>query len=169
MLAERALQNDELDVSSSISLYLDETLKELDAQSKKTALLATNKVKGEWFFKKFLFTKIKKKNFDIGLDDGFVTPSLVPDMPVCENTEAKSLAIPGLDSINKYGFSVKLEIEPREWEKNKILRIAFPQKESRAKRIEPAIHFPVIMNYIKSDAISRGGFILQEDNNQSVM
>jgi hypothetical protein len=162
LLAEKALRSDRSDFCSSIKLYLDQTLRELEVQSREIALLATNKVKGKLYSKKYFFPVIKKRNLDIGLDDGLITPCPVPGMPICENNEVKSLAIPDLDSISKYGFAVKLEIEPREWEKNKILKILYPKKKNRKKRLEPNIHFPVIMNHIKSDAINRGNIILED-------
>jgi hypothetical protein len=161
LLAEKALRNEGSDFCSSITLHLDETLKELEVQSRETALFATNKIKGKWFSKKLFFLKIKKRNFDIGLNDGLITPFSVLGMPVCENSELKSLAIPDWDSISKYGFVVKLKIEPREWEKNKVLKIVYPKKESRKRRLEPKIHFPVLMHYIKNDAKSRRNIILE--------
>ena len=161
LLAEKALRNQKSDFSSSITLYLDEALKELEVQPRETALLATNKVKGKWFSSEYLFPVIKKRNLDIGLYDDFITPCLVPDMSISENSEVKSLALPDWDDISEYGFSVKLEIEPREWEKNKILEVVYPKKESRKKRLEPKIHLPVLMRYIKNDAISRECFILE--------
>jgi len=68
-----------------------------------------------------------------------------------EGLNLKKYSLPDWD-VSKYGFSIKLKIEPREWEKNKILKIA-----KRKKRIEPVKDFPVIMNYIKKDAVRRYG------------
>ena len=133
----------------------------MNVQSKEKALLITEKLNWKWFSKDFLFTKVKKRNFDTGLDDGFVTPCLVPEIPDCNAVKVKRLVVPDLESIGKYGFSAKLEIEPREWEKNKILGVAYPKKENKAKRIEPAKHFPLVMNYIENDAESRGDLLLE--------
>ncbi|MBN1973662.1 MAG: DUF4056 domain-containing protein [Sedimentisphaerales bacterium] len=164
LLAEKALQNDKQDFCSLIRLYLDEALQDLKVQSKKTTLLATEKVRGEWFSSKYFFTKIKKRNFDIGLDDGFITPFPVPGISGCEKTGIKLLEIPTLDGIEKYGFSVQIEVEPKEWEKNKILRVVYPQQESKAKKIDCTIHFPVLMDYIEKDAISRGYLKLADEH-----
>lgn len=161
LLAEKALRNNTLGFNSSITLYLDEALKELNVQSGKTAWLVTEKMKWKWFSKEFLFTKIKKRNFDTGLDDGFVSPCPVPDIPVCNGAKIKPLEVPDLKNIGKYGFSVKIEIEPREWEKNIILRIVYPQKDKKTKKIEPAIHFPVIMKYIENEARSRPDILFE--------
>jgi len=56
-----------------------------------------------------------------------------------------------------HGFSVKVEIEPRELQKKRLLRIVYPDPKQRRKRIEPAVHFPAIMEYIRQDVIRRYG------------
>ena len=154
LLAEKALHNQGNDFSSCITLYLNEAMKELGAQPRRTALSITDQVKGKWFGSKFFFTKVYIRNFDIGLNDGFITPCRIEDALVSQDVEIKSLKLPDWD-ISKYGFSFKLEIEPREWEKNKILKATYPDKKNRKKRITPEIHFPVLMNYIEEDAKKR--------------
>ena len=154
LLAEKALHNDEKDFSSSITLYLDEAMRDLGVQSTERALSITNRVKNKWFANKFFFPQVYIRNLDIGLNDGRITPCRIEDAPVCQNAEIKLLPLPDWD-ISKYGFSVKLEIEPREWEKNKILKVAYPDKKDRKKRIEPGIHYPVLMQYIEEEAKKR--------------
>jgi hypothetical protein len=58
---------------------------------------------------------------------------------------------PNLDALAKHGFSMILEIEPREWESGKILSIAYGSDEP-GKRIDPEQHFPIIMDYIRKAA-----------------
>ena len=53
---------------------------------------------------------------------------------------------------------MKFEIEPREWEKGKILKIIYPDEKEGKKRLEPSLHFPMIMNYIKKDAVEKYDF-----------
>ena len=119
---------------------------------------AGEKVRGDWFSGRVVYmVKMKKKNFDIGLDDGFVTPTLVPDLSECWGAEAQPYPVPTLDDVSKYGFSVKLEISPRIWESKKIRNIAYGEGGKRGKRIEPAAHFPRIMSYIRQDAVKRLG------------
>jgi len=103
------------------------------------------------------FINMKKRNFDIGLDDGYVTPSIIQSVPGCEGAEPKLYPVPNLDFLSEYGFSVKLEIEPRVHEKNEILSIVYSENGERRKRIEPDIHFAAIMNYIKEEAITKYG------------
>jgi hypothetical protein len=52
---------------------------------------------------------------------------------------------------------MRLEIEPREWERKRVLRIVHPDAGRRQKRIEPAVHFPEIMDHIARDAERRYG------------
>ena len=97
-----------------------------------------------------------KRNFDIGLDDGYVTPWILPLEDVPESLEArpKAYPVPNLELLSKYGFSMKFEIEPREFfQKGKILRIA-----GKRKRINPKTDFPVIMGYIREKAVNEYGF-----------
>ena len=42
-------------------------------------------------------------------------------------------------------------------EKGKILKIVYPDSKKRGKRIEPAVHFPAIMDYIERDAEKKFG------------
>jgi len=154
--AVQALQDSEHTFDEAMTLALDSELKKLGVQSSRTARRAVESVNGSWYSVEFLlFANIKKRNFDIGLE-GFITPWTIP-IPECEGVEALSYLVPHLDSLSWYGFSVKLEIEPREWEKDKILRVVYPDKKGRKKRIEPAIHFAPIMEHIRKDAVERYG------------
>jgi hypothetical protein len=76
-----------------------------------------------------MLVTIKKRNFDLGLGDGLVTPTLVPNVPKCPSAEPLSYPAPKLDVLAKYGFAMKLEIEPHEWESGKILRIIYGDKK----------------------------------------
>ena len=153
-----ALRDTEHTFDEAMTLALDRELKKLDIQPGRTARRAAKKVRGLWFSGGFLlFVDMKKRNFDIGLDDGFITPCLVPSLRECKRAKAQPYPVPNLDFLSEYGFSVKLEIEPREWEKNKILRIAYPNRKGRRKRLEPVIHFAPIMAYIKEDAEKKYG------------
>jgi len=95
---------------------------------------------------------MKKRNFDIGLDDGFVTPTLVPDVAECPGAQAVSYPVPDLELLEEYGFSITVEIEPHEWEKDRILRIVHQDK-----RINPQIDFPQIMDHMRRQAAARYG------------
>jgi hypothetical protein len=50
-----------------------------------------------------------------------------------------------------------LEIESREWGKGKILSIVYPIAKEGRKRLKPAIHVALIMDYTRRDAVGRYG------------
>ena len=88
-----------------------------------------------------------KRNYDIGLEDGKVTPWLVSGLDGCDNAKPRAYPVPKLDFLRNYGLSVGLRIEPRVAEKNLVLRIAYPNGKQE-KFIEPEKHFPLIMRHI---------------------
>ena len=100
---------------------------------------------------------MKKRNFDIGLDDGYVTPTLVPDLSQCRQAQPQSYPVPTLDEVGEYGFKVRLGIRPKIWEGKKILKVAYGEGAKRGKRVEPELHFPRLMDYIRQDAVKRFG------------
>ena len=157
-IAATALRDTEHEYDEAMTLALSRELESLGIQSKKTAIRASEQMRGKWFSGEFLFlTNIKGRNLDIGLDDGFVTPWLVPSLDQCPGAQPKDYPAPNLDFLAEYGFAVKLEIEPREVEKGKILKIVYPDSKRRSRRIEPAVHFATIMDYIKRDAEKKFG------------
>jgi hypothetical protein len=79
----------------------------------------------------------------------------VPDVAGCEDVAPLSYPVPTLDVLDEYGFALEIEIEPREWEKGKILRVVFG--DERGKRIDPESHFAVIMDDIQRQATAKYG------------
>jgi len=141
----------EYDEAMTVAIYRE--LQKLGVQPRHTAIQAAEEVRGKWFSGGFLFlVNMKGRNFDIGVDDGFVTPWLVPSLAECRGAQAESYPVPNLYFLADYGFSLKLEIEPRELERGKVLKIIYPDSVRRGNRIEPAIHFAAIMDYIRRDA-----------------
>lgn len=157
-IAAVALRDAEHTYNEAVTLAFERELEKLDAQPSRIAKRAAKKVRGTWFSGDLIFfINMKKRHFDIGLDDGFVTPSIVPSVSGCEGAEAQPYPAPNLYFLSEYGFSVKFEIEPRVREKEKILRIVYPDGGERKERLEPVIHFAPIMAYIKEDAVKRYG------------
>lgn len=157
-VAAQALRDTEHEYDEAMTLALAGELQKLGVQSSQTAKRASKKVKGRWFSSNLmLFISMKKRHFDIGLKDGCVTPAIVPSVSGCEGAEPLPYPAPSLDFLSEYGFKVKLEIEPREMEKGKILRIVYLDGTEDKERIEPAIHFVVIMESIKEEAIKKYG------------
>jgi hypothetical protein len=153
IIGARALCDTKHSYNEAVKLLLDEEMSKLGIQTAATAKRAGLSVKGEWFTGDIaLFVDMKKRNFDIGLDDGYITPTLVPDVSVCPDAHPVSYPVPTLDVLTAYGFSITVEIEPREWEKNKVLSIV-----QETRRINPQIHFPEIMHQIRLEAAAKYG------------
>ena len=98
-----------------------------------------------------------KRNLDIGFSDGYVTPWLVTTVECSQGQMPTSYRIPNLGFVLKYGFSIRVEMTPGEWEKAEILKAAYPDKRLRRNVIEPDIHFPLIMDFITAQAVERYG------------
>jgi len=151
IIAVHALQDSEHKYNDAVKIAIDREMQKLGIQPARVAKQASESVRGKWFTGRILFlVNMKKRNFDIGLENGCVTPTLVPDLSACPDAEPMPYPVPKLDVLSQYGFSVKLEIEPHEWERGKILRVVYgngPQK-----RIIPEQHFPIIMDAIRREA-----------------
>jgi hypothetical protein len=156
IVATRALRDSEHRYNEAMKIALAQEMQTLGIQSARAARQASESVRGPWFTGHVLFfVDIKKRNLDIGLDDGFVTPTLVPGVSACPDPEPVPYPVPKLDVLSKYGFSAKVEIEPHEWEKGKILRVVYGDKPQ--KRVIPAEHFPIIMDEIRRQATALYG------------
>ena len=153
-LATLALRDTERNFDDAMTKVLDEELERLGVQPAAVARRAVRKTKGNWYKGgSYFFARMTKRSFDTGADDGFITPWLVPRID--PNSQPEPCPAPNLDFLADYGFSMELQIEPREWQKNKIL--ATTGKHNPANRITPAVHFPLIMEYIEKKARDRYG------------
>jgi len=148
-IAAAALRDDKDDFDQAVTREIYRELESLGVRSRKIAKQASEKVRGQWYSGRIVyFVNIRKRNLDIGLDDGYVTATLVPGIEGCEGAAAQSYPVPRLELARRNGFAVKVEIEPRVWEQKKIFRVLFPHGASRKKKVVPAVHFARIMEYI---------------------
>jgi hypothetical protein len=155
-LASKALRDTQHSYNDAMKIALDEEMAKLGVQPTKVSKQASESVRGSWYTGRVsMFVDMRKRNFNIGLDDGWITPTLIPNVPGCEGAEPISYPVPTLEALAKYGFAAHVEIEPREWEKNKVLRIVYPNGEG--KRIIPAEHFPIIMAQIRKEGEAKYG------------
>lgn len=154
LLAVEAMKDTQHSYNEAMTIALRKEMQKLGIRSRRFARMASEKMRGKWFTGN-LWVTLKKRNFDIGLDDGFVSPSLVPGLKDCSETVCPiSYPAPNLDFLSDYGFSIKYEIEPHEFEKGKLLRIVYPNGEG--KKIEPEKHFPILIKQIEKEALARG-------------
>jgi hypothetical protein len=88
-LAARALRDEQHSYNDAMTIAIDEELQKLDAQPPRVAISATRKVEGKWYAGGlYFFVTMRKRNFDTGLDDGSLTPWLVPG--ICSDGEVAS-------------------------------------------------------------------------------
>ncbi|MFA5251214.1 MAG: DUF4056 domain-containing protein [Phycisphaerae bacterium] len=145
-----ALQDKKHSYNKAVTIAFEKELRDLGIQSKETARNASEKMRGIWY-DGLLIAEMKVRNLDIGIDDGFVTPMLVPG--VCRAASPEPLPVPKLYYLYTYGFKMVIEVEPKELERDKLFRIIYPDVSHNEypKKIELEKHIPVIMNYIKSE------------------
>ncbi len=155
-IAVEALQDQTRPFSETVTHLLGARLAELGVQPAEMASETTEALRDRWFSDQWHYTWIYERNFDVGIDDGYVTPRLVPSLAACKEPEPWPLPVPALDSLARYGFAMRLEIEPRVWEERRIMTIVLPQYDGTTRRLDPAIHFPLLIGYIERDAVARG-------------
>jgi len=156
IIAVRALQNPEHKYNEAIQMAIDEEMQKLGIQPARAAKRATESMRGKWWTGNVIFhVNMKKRNFDIGLTDGYVTPTLIPEVSECPDAEPMPYPVPRLDVLARYGFSAKLAIEPHEWEREKILRVVYGNKLQ--ERVNPEEHFARIMEDIRRQATAMYG------------
>ncbi len=150
-LGAQAVQDNDLGYNSAMTVLLYRELVGLQIQTASVAWQAAENMRGKWF-DGFVFIDMKQRNMDIGLDDGAVTPILVPG--ICEGARPLSYPAPTLDVFNRYGFSMRFDVEPAEFEKNQILSIIHPDDDG--KRIRFPDDLGKIMDATQTEAIKRG-------------
>jgi hypothetical protein len=150
-LAARVLANDPDDYDQAFTAALKAEMEYLGVQPKEVAKEASESVNNKWY-KGFTFVDMRCRNMDIGTDDGMVTPILIEG--ICEDAKPVSYAVPRLDKFKEYGFSLQLEITPKEFEKGKILRIIYP--ESDGEIVIPDRDIPVLVEHITEAELKRG-------------
>jgi hypothetical protein len=154
----RALRDPNHGFDEAMTLLIDHELRELGVQPRPAAYEAAEAVRNHWFTRGYYFKcYMLKRNLDIGLDDGFVTPWLVPGYPASDGVEPEPCPVPRLASLEDYGFAARVEIEPKEWERDQIFRVVYPEGTAGRDRIEPARHFGPLMERIQAQAVARYG------------
>ena len=144
-LAAEALQTGPENFEEKMTTLIDETLEKLQVQPPKVARHAAKLIEGTWYTgAMYFFVEMKRLNFDVGYDDGKVTPLLVSG--ACPETEPLSQKVVNLKTIHNMGFEMRVEIEPKIFQKDQIYSALNIDKNSR---IIPDQHFPEIIQKIK--------------------
>ncbi|AQT68435.1 hypothetical protein STSP2_01599 [Anaerohalosphaera lusitana] len=150
-ISAAAIKADESHFDKAVTLELEKEMEHLGIKSRKFARQAAAKMRGEWYVGAVL-VDMRERNMDIGLDDGYVTPTLVPG--VCENAQPLSYPAPTLDSLTRNGFAIDLEVQSNIMEMGRILKVVKQNPETG--RIDLITQLPVMMRHIEQEAISRG-------------
>ncbi len=155
-LAGKALRKSKTteDYDEIMTNLISDELRQLNVQPVSIAKKAEKKIKGKWYNGMiYPFARLKKRNLDIGIDDGYVTPWLVPG--ICRNTMPVLYAVPNMSFLKKYGFSIEVKIEPKIMEGSRIFKVIYPF--GNGKYIVPSKHFPEIMKEITKQELKRNG------------
>jgi len=163
-IAGAALSDPDLTYSEAVTKEIEALVHSLGGQSKSVSRQASSAMRGTWFEGDLMFLKIYKRHFDVGLTDGYITPWIITALSSFELSTAMpaSIPLPNMEPLNRHGFEYTLEIEPHEFEKNKILSIVYPDRKTAKKRINPDIHFKLIMDAIIAGATKRYGSGVQQ-------
>ena len=153
-LAAKALRESDFDnFDSTMDKLTEQKLIRLNIQSPDVGRKATRKITGKWYSVVGPLVEMKKRNFDVGHDNGYITPWQVPG--ICPDCPPKPCPVPSFDSLLKYGFSIGFKNEPKEWPRDKVFRLV--DMSCKIKYLEPNKDFPVIIAGIKKEAIKKWG------------
>jgi hypothetical protein len=132
----------------AMTRLLHDQLAALDVQPADVGKRAEQSIENQWYTTRVHFLiRMLKRNFDIGIGDGTITPWLVPG--ICPEARPQPQPIPSLEFLRPLGFCVELEIEPKELEKHEILKAI---GLGAGSRIHPETHFPIILEHIRKEA-----------------
>lgn len=153
-LAAMVLRENSKSYNEAMTEIIARELTKLGPQSPKIARKATDRIKGQWYSGRYPFLKMKKRNFDVGIDDGAISPFRVPG--ILSDTPEAVCVLPPMDSLSKYGFEMNLKMRPKESQKKQVLKIIYPKKKGVV--LQPDIHFPIIIDHIRQEAIRKVGW-----------
>lgn len=146
-----ALNNEELRFSDAVSVELAKELKVLGVQPGRTVRQAAKMIRGGNSY-------TAERSFDVGLDDGFVTPVVAEGLCDEEGVEVACYPVPTLKTVkNNYGIEVEFRIQPIVWEKQSIMQAAFGEQYDAGQLIDPEVEFKKVMAYIKQQAAQKYG------------
>lgn len=149
-IAVEVLRVNSIDYNAAMTAMIKEEIEKLGPQPVKIAEQATSLINDKWYSGRYPFISMNKRNFDIGLDDGRISPFLVPG--VCPGSVKIDCLAPPFTALEANGFKTSLILTPRESEKSVILKIV-----RRRKTLIPERHFPLIIEHIRQEALKEAG------------
>lgn len=153
-LAVEAIRRTAGDYDNQITQLLAEKLKYLKAEPASVAKEATQKIKGNWYTGDlYFFVEMKKRGFDVGFDDGQVTPWLVPGM--FPDVVPQPCPAPMPNSVSEYGFEITVQLDPKASEKSAIYQTVGLNRSK--DRLDIDVHFPMLLEAIREEARSKNG------------
>lgn len=156
-LAARVLRDNDQDDDSvydkAMTTVIEETLKELDPLSADTVRQATQSIDGKWFAGRYPFLTMKKRSFDIGYDDGAISPFRVPKIQ--DDAPAQPCQVPPLEALDRYGFKMNVDLTPGSSQGRQALAIIYPDGGSNS--LDPAKDYLRIIDHIRAEAIQKSG------------
>jgi hypothetical protein len=151
ILGARAIRHPCGNFNDAMTICLKNELRKLGVQPASIAKESSEKMRGKWYTDGWS-VKVFMRNMDLGLDDGYVSPVLVPD--ICPEAEPLPYQVPQLESVAKHHFDVDLEVTCRGAAGRRCLDIIYP--DGQDGRVNPAIHLPLIMYVARHQALEKG-------------
>ena len=137
-----------------VTRLLAEKLKELKAEPAIVGKKAEERIKNNWYTGGgYFFVTMKKRSFDVGFDDGEVTPWLVPQM--YPDAEPLPCPVPDSSCLDDYDFKIKVQMDPKVAEKTKIYNALGLDPSHDWMRVDR--DFPKLLKYIQRQAESQYG------------
>jgi len=147
VIGATALRDTDNSFNQAVTLAMNKEFRALGIQPKSDVRAASKNIYGLWYVGEGYFgVKMLRRHLDIGLGDNMVEPWLIPGL--CDGARPRAYRVPGLD-FTGYGFSIRYSIKPTV--KGKVTAIL----GEKVERIQPDIHLPKIMEYIRIDAATR--------------
>jgi hypothetical protein len=152
LLATQAVKDGHVaidDYDKAMTTLIEEELKRLGVVSKQKAIEIKESVRGSWYGG----GRLMKRNMDTGLDDGLITPSIIPGYT---DEEPISKKRPTLDGLEELGIKVKYTISSAYFENGKLKKIA-----GTKSNVEPVKDYPKIMKNIEVEAVNKYGYMIR--------
>jgi len=147
-VGKHAMQDKTRSFKEAMAVILKSELDRLEIQSRKVSIEAAKSVEGKWYKGYGLGSQMLMRNLDIGTGDGKVGPCIPPGYGR-EDGRIWECPIPNLEYSGEMGFDFQLEARPH------VKKEVF-QRILGKDIIDPETDFPIMMEYIKREAVEKG-------------